>query len=77
MKLAPSSHSRAKPVVFFHGHTIHEDGRRSVTLSVDGQRWQYDLTSPQCDTVEYLCKRISARKALNYARSRSTRQVKI
>lgn len=48
----------------------------TVTLAVNGVRWEYWLRPDQCDTVEFLCRKISARKALAYARSRSIRQVK-
>lgn len=61
------------PLVHYHGHTVHEDGQRSVTLSVRGVRYEYFLTPDQCNTVEFLCRNISARNALNFAKSRATR----
>lgn len=60
-----------RTTVQWHGLTIAEDGQRSVTLSVNGQRHRYTLTPPQCDTVEYLCKRVSGLKALAFAKSRA------
>lgn len=65
------------PLVHYHGRTDHEDGQRSVTLSVRGQRYEYFLTPQQCDTTEYLCTRVSARKALNFAKSRAQRVLKV
>ena len=61
------------PLVHYHGHTVHEDGQHSVTLSVRAVRYEYFLTPDQCNTVEYLCRNVSARKALNFAKSRASR----
>jgi hypothetical protein len=58
------------PLVLYHGRTHNEDGTHSITLSVNARRYTYTLTSPQCDTVEYLCKHVSALKALAFAKSR-------
>lgn len=69
--------SRAKPGVYYLGRTDHEDGQRSITLSISGIRYEYYLTLPECNTVEFLCKRVSARKALNFAKSRASRIVKV
>jgi hypothetical protein len=65
---------KSKPVVLLHSR---DDLDHTVTLSVNGQRWEYFLTPQQCDTVEYLCHKISSRKALAFCRSRSIRQVKL
>ena len=64
--------SRAKPGIYYLGRTRTEDGQHSVTLGVSGKHYTYTLTPIQCDTVEYLCKRISALRALNYAKSRAS-----
>lgn len=56
--------------VLYHGRLRNPDGTHSVTLSVSGTRYTYALTPPQADTVEYLCRRISTLRALNYAKSR-------
>lgn len=69
--------ARTAPIVYYLGRANYQDGKHIVTLSIDGTRWEYTLTSQQADTVEYLCRKISARKALAYCRSRSTRQVKL
>lgn len=69
--------SRAKPGVYCLGHTRLESGQHTVTLSVDGTRYEYYLTSPQCDTVEFLCKQGLGRRALNYAKSRAASVNKI
>lgn len=66
--------ARAKPVIFLHSHDTLD---HTITLSIDGTRWEYYLTPQQCDTAEYLCRKISARKALAFCRARSTRQVKL
>lgn len=63
-----------KPTVLLHSRDALD---HTVVLSIDGTRWEYTLTPQQCDTIEYLCRKISARKALAFARSRSTRQVKL
>jgi hypothetical protein len=55
-------------MVYFIGHN-HTD--HTVTLSVNGKRHEFWLTPSQCNTVEFLCKRASALKALNYAKQRN------
>lgn len=60
------------PTVLWHGLTITEDGQRHVTLSINTVRYSFTLTPPQCDTVEYLCRRVSALKAFAYAKSRAS-----
>ncbi len=69
--------TRVAPIVLLHSREDWQDGKHIITLSIDGARWEYALTPTQADTVEYLCKHISARKALAFARSRSTRQIKL
>jgi hypothetical protein len=61
-----------RTTVLYHGRTHNPDGTHSVTLSVNARRYTYTLTSPQCDTVEYLCKHVSALKALGFAKSRNS-----
>lgn len=68
---------KPKPVVYLHGRFYDGPGLAHVILSVNGQRWEYHLNTQQADTVEHLCKHISARKALLFARSRSIRQIKL
>lgn len=62
---------RPRPRVLYHGRTRTPDGLHAVTLSINSRRYDYHLTSSQADTVEYLCKRISALKALGFAKSRA------
>jgi len=45
----------------------------TITLSIRGQRYEYFLTPQQCDTMEFLCRKVSARKALNFAKSHASR----
>lgn len=61
--------------VYFIGQSRHPDGRTSVTLGVNGKRHEYFLTASQCNTVEYLCKRVSGLKALNFAKSKATETI--
>src|SRR5438309_10105158 len=55
--------------------TIHYLGRTSdlghttVTLSINGVRWDYTLTPQQADTVEHLAHKVSVGKALAFAKS--------
>lgn len=74
MKLAPFNRSRAKPGVYYLGRNTTD---HTVTLSINGQRYEYYLTPTQCDTVEYLCKKVSALKALSFAKSRAASVIKI
>lgn len=69
--------TKPKPTIHYHGRADWQDGKHLVTLSIDGARWEYALLPQQADTVEYLCRKISARKALAFCRARSTRQVKL
>lgn len=62
------------PLVHYHGRNYTD---HTITLSVRGQRYEYFLTPQQCDTTEYLCTRVSARKALNFAKSRASRVLKV
>lgn len=75
--IQPKTGTRAVPMVLYHGRADRQDGKHIVTLSIDGARWEYALLPQQADTVEYLWRKISPRKALVFARSRSTRQVKL
>lgn len=59
-----------RPMVYYHGHTHHEDGQRTVTFSINGKRHTYTLTDTACNVTEYLCKHVSLLKALNFAKSR-------
>jgi hypothetical protein len=65
------------PLVYYIGRTKLEDGQHSVTLSVRNVRYEYILTGPAADTTEFLCRKVSARKALNYAKSRASEVRKI
>lgn len=77
MKLQTFNRNRAKPGVYYLGNTRLESGQRTVTLSIDGTRYEYYLTLPQCNTVEFLCKQGLGRRALNYAKSRASEVRKI
>lgn len=68
--------SRPRPKVFYHGRTTHPDGQHTVTLSIRGTRYDYHLSPPAADTVEFLCRNVSALKALNFAKSRAHRIVR-
>ena len=63
--------SRPRPKVYLCGRTREADGQHVITLSVNAKRYDYHLTLAQADTVEYLCKRVSALKALAYAKTRA------
>jgi hypothetical protein len=69
----PTKPTNPYPLVHYHGRN---DLDHTITLSVRGQRYEYFLTPTQCDTAEFLCKRLSARKALNFAKQRASRVVK-
>lgn len=43
----------------------------TVTFGTDARRYEYHLLPHQCDTVEYLCRRISTTKALAFAKKRA------
>ncbi len=63
--------ARPRPKVHYHGRTRLESGQHVVTLSVNGSRYDYYLANHQADTVEYLCRKVSALKALSFAKSRA------
>lgn len=65
------------PLVYYIGRERSPEGIHTVTLSVRGIRYAYTLTAPQADTTEFLCRKRSARKALNFAKSRATEVVKV
>ena len=54
-----------------------DDTDHTVTLAINGTRWEYTLNPQACDTVEYLAKRVSAGKALAFAKSRASREVRL
>lgn len=62
--------SNPKPKVHFHGHFI-DCGQHTVELSINGTRYEYALSPQQADTVEFLCRKGLALKALNFAKSRA------
>ena len=62
---------RPRPKVHFISRT-REDDSHIVTLAINGTRHAYHLPSAPCaDTVEFLCRKVSALKALAYAKSRA------
>jgi hypothetical protein len=63
-KTAPRS--PAKVVWISRNDTDH-----TLTLAVGGKRYEFWLTPIQLDTAEYLCKKVSGLRALNYAKSRN------
>lgn len=65
------------PTVYYHGRDKLECGQHTATLSIRGQRYAYYLTSSQADTVEFLCHRGLARRALNFAKQRAKDVAKI
>lgn len=62
---------RPRPTVLFHGRTRTSEGQHVITLSVNSRHYDYHLTLAQADTVEYLCRKVSALKALAFAKSRA------
>lgn len=63
------------PTVYYHGRNTTD---HTVTLSIRGQRYEYFFNSPlPCETVEQLCRKGLARRALNYAKSRAYSVLKI
>lgn len=65
------------PIVYYIGRERSPEGQHIITLAVRGIRYAYVLTSPQADTTEFLCRKVSARKALNFAKSRASEVRKI
>lgn len=64
----------AKPSIFI---TATNSADHSVTISVSGVRYEYFfMTQGEMDTLEYLFK-ISALKALNYAKGHSEKMEKV
>ena len=71
------NHAKKLPGVYYLGRTRTPEGDHIVTLSIRSQRYDYYLTAPQADATEYLCKRVSALKALSFAKSRARMVLKI
>lgn len=67
---------RTQTTIYYHGR-VSELGYSSVTLSINGVRWDYHLTPQQCDTVEHLAKRVSTGKALAFAKSHAAYATRI
>lgn len=68
-------HSRIS-TIHYHGRS-QDFGQHDVTLSINGIRYRYNLTSQQCDTVEYLVKHVTIGKALAFAKKHATATVKL
>jgi hypothetical protein len=45
----------------------------TITLSIEGQRYEYWLAPQVCDTIEFLCRRVSMGKALALAKRHARR----
>lgn len=60
-----------KTTILYHGRE-YDCGCTTVTLSINGIRWEYTLSSQQADTVEYITKSVSTGKALAFAKSHAT-----
>jgi hypothetical protein len=45
----------------------------TITLAINGQRYEYWLNPGACDSVEYLCKHVSSLKALALAKRLASR----
>lgn len=59
-----------KPTVYYHGR---DNIDRIATLSIAGRIYDFHLTSQQLDTVEFLCRKVSALKAFNFAKRHAQR----
>ena len=46
------------------------DTDHTALFAVGTKRYEYTLSPQQLDTVEYLCRRVSVLKALNFAKRR-------
>lgn len=66
--------TRTMPLVLYHGRN---DQDHTVILSIARQRYEYFLTPQQCETVEQLCRKGLARRALVYAKSRARATIKM
>jgi hypothetical protein len=53
-------------------HTDH-----TVTFAIQGQRYEYWLHPQACDTIEYLCHKVSNARALAFAKRRCHRWEKL
>jgi hypothetical protein len=56
-----------RSTIHYHGRAKEGD-EHTVTLSINGVRYEYHVTSQVGDTVEYLAKHVSAAKALVHAK---------
>lgn len=59
-----------RATIHYHGRT-NEIGYGTVTFSINGIRWEYDLPHQTCDDVEYMVKHISVGKAFAWAKNRA------
>lgn len=59
-----------KPLVYYHGR---DNIDRIATLSIAGKVYDFHLTTQQLDTVEFLCRKVSALRAFNFAKSHAAR----
>lgn len=55
----------------------HNTTDHTITLAINGQRWEYWLTPSACDTVEYLAKHISLGKALAFAKRKAKHEARL
>lgn len=65
-----------RSTIHYHGRTL-DLGHSSVTLSINGIRWEYSLSPQQADTVEHLARHVSVGKALAFAKSHASRAERI
>lgn len=60
-----------KSTIYYLGRES-ECGHHAVTLSINGIRWVYGMSSQQADTVEHLAHKVSPGKALAFAKSHAS-----
>ena len=59
-----------RATIHYHGRT-NEIGYASLTFSINGVRWEYDLPHQTADDVEYMVKHISTGKGFAWAKQRA------
>ncbi len=62
------------PRTYYLGHTSDADAH-GVCFAIGSRRYTYTLTPQQIESVEYLCRKVSILKGLNYAKRKHRPQL--
>lgn len=60
-----------RSTIHYHGTTHLDEGAQALLFSINGVRWEYTLPGQAADACIHIVRKVSAAKALAYAKPRA------